>query len=157
MATFRFKRKLYSLDKSSYLNKGEDKVTKPVDTIDEKSDIDDVSKVSNSSGVSKVKTEDILDRIKKEPNNMILPSQLEKSKLSNQKKNPLNSSRNIQNKNIGIRINKTTTVNNPSNEKVQQARIQMEAQKLNQEDGKPDPNLIPKAPEPLKPVGLFKR
>lgn len=129
-----------------------------VPEVDEVSEIDETKNISTPSSLKAVTKESLEDKIRK-PNNMILPSKLAESKnnKSSDKKGVTGSKSSVQNKNIGIKINKTTTINNPSNEKVQQARLQMENQKINQDSGKPDPNLIPKAPEPMKPVGLFKR
>lgn len=129
-----------------------------VPEVDEVSEIDETKNISTPSSLKAVTKESLEDKIRK-PNNMILPSKLaeSKDKRTADKKGVTGSKSSVQNKNIGIKINKTTTINNPSNEKVQQARLQMENQKINQDSGKPDPNLIPKAPEPMKPVGLFKR
>lgn len=152
MATFKFKRILYSSK-----NEMESNITPEVEELDDKSEVDTIDSVKSPSESSKVETKDIMDRIKNKPNNIILPSKLEKSKTNSPSNKSQTGLRTTQNKNIGIRINKTTTVNNPSNEKVQQARLIQQSQQAAQESGKPDPDLIPKAPEPKKPVGLFKR
>lgn len=146
---------MYSSDSRSTLQSDENRRVPEVEEVGETEENESVGTPSSLKSVAKELLE---DKIRK-PNNMILPSKLaeSKDKKSADKKGVTGSKSSVQNKNIGIRINKTTTVNNPSNEKVQQARLQMENQKINQDAGRPDPNLIPKAPEPMKPVGLFKR
>lgn len=156
MATFRLRRILYA-DQDDSNNENEN-LAPQVDESKDTNRTEEVDKSKSPSEYKKVDTEGIADKIGKKPSNVVLPSQLEK--INDQKKskdNLSNRSRSTQNKNIGVRINKTTTVINPSNEKVNQYKMIQESQKIAQDSGKPDPNLIPKAPEPLKPIGLFKR